>query len=121
MRRPASSALASGAAGVPAAAALTEHGAASMTVIGVTGLAVLVGALVPELFWLLALILAARQRRWEFRNLADVRPELHEHLVARDPVAEIVRARANASDAGAAERGAANRGKAATGRRRRRR
>ncbi|WNM32804.1 hypothetical protein RKE30_21595 [Streptomyces sp. Li-HN-5-11] len=120
MKRPALSALTGGAVGAPAAAALAEHGAAATTVIGATGLAVLIGALVPELFWLLALILAARQRRWEFRNLADARPDLREHLVARDPVAEIVRARANASDGGVAERGAANRANA-SGRRRRRR
>lgn len=94
MKRPALTALTSGAAGGPAAAVLSAHGAASTTVIAVTGLALLIGVLAPELFWLLALALAARQRRWEFRHLPDVSSELRERIVARDPVADIVRARA---------------------------
>ncbi len=121
MKRPALSALAGGAAGVPATAVLTEHGAAATTVIAAAGLAALIGALVPELFWLLALILATRQRRWEVRHLGDVRPDLLDHLVARDGVGDVARARSGGSGEAPEARAAANRGVAARGGRRRRR
>ncbi|MER6233371.1 hypothetical protein ACFY1L_46190 [Streptomyces sp. NPDC001663] len=98
MKRPSLSALAGGAAGAPAAAVLATHGAAGTIIIAWTGLATLIGALVPEFFWLLALVLAVRQRRWELRNLADATPVLRERILARDPVADIVTARTNRAD-----------------------
>jgi hypothetical protein len=95
MKRPAVTQLAGGAASAPLASLLTSHGTTGLTLgAAVITAGLLIGAVVPELPWLLLAILAARH---QIRLAARASGTTREKILtgkATNPIIEIARVRA---------------------------
>jgi predicted lipid-binding transport protein (Tim44 family) len=91
--------LAAGVAAMPLAVADAGHHTASL-VIGAAAVvaATLITTLGSELFWLLALILPARERRWNARQAGSIDELIRLNRTASAAHAKVVAARAATAD-----------------------
>jgi hypothetical protein len=93
------SVLGAGAAATPLAVAVTGHHTAGLIVGAATVVAAaLITTLGPELFWLLALILPARERRWNARQAGSVDELIRLNRAASAAHARVVANRAATAD-----------------------
>jgi uncharacterized membrane protein YhiD involved in acid resistance len=95
MKWSALTALAGGSAATSLITTLIGHGTIGFCVVGaVVGFGMLLDAVAPEVFWLVALVMARRLQRWQVDQLDPAQKKSRQRAIARDPFAEIVRARA---------------------------
>lgn len=99
--------LAAAAGGTPLAAALAGHaGTAVIVTTAIAAAITAITAILPELFWLAALVLAVRERRHHLGTLGKTAADQKTRrlLLATDPAVQIAQARAAANAPGSAAR-----------------
>jgi hypothetical protein len=83
---------------MPFAVAATGHHTAGVVIGAAAVVAMLITTLGPELFWLLALILPARERRWNAGQAGSVNELIRLNRAASVAHAKVVAARAATAD-----------------------